>query len=115
MTNDRIFNYKFAGIYAMYLAKVSRKNHTEKELRAAICWLTGYDEKSLSKFLAGDETLAGFFADAPKYNPKSAEISGSICGVKVQEIVDPLMKKIRQMDKLVDDLANSRAMKYMEK
>ena len=115
MKNDRIFTYKFADIYEMYLAKVLRKGRSEKQLRTAICWLTSYDEKTLIKILAGDETLAEFFANVPKYNPKSAEITGSICGVKLQEITDPLMKKIRQMDKLVDDLANNRQMKYMKR
>ena len=96
-----------ADVYPHYVTKVEKKNRTVSELHTVICWLTGMTEKQLQKHLAARTTLRDFFA-AAKLHENSELISGSICGVKIQEIEDPLMKKIRYLDKLVDELAKGR-------
>ena len=98
-----------ANVYMHYVAKVERKDRTEAELVKVITWLTGFDSKTLKNHLKKETTFKEFFK-AAKINPKAKLITGSICGVKIAEIEDPLMKKIRYMDKLVDELAKGRAM-----
>lgn len=110
MTEHRIFSTTFASIYPLYVNKIERKNRTIAELDTVLMWLTGYSEAELAKIVKGDITLREFFDKAPHMNPHAAEISGVICGVRVEEIADPLMQKIRWMDKLVDELANGRSM-----
>jgi hypothetical protein len=105
-TNPRILNMTFSSVYPLYLAKVEKKNRTKTELDQVICWLTGLNQVTLEKFIASEVTLPVFFENS-SMNSKSDSITGSICGVKLQEIQDPLMKKIRLLDKVVDELARS--------
>lgn len=103
----RIFTTPFADVYPHYVAKVERKGRSKKELHQVILWLTGYTEASLKKHLVKKTTFEDFFA-AARMNPKSKLITGSVCGVKVQDVSHPLMRKIRYLDKLVDELAKGR-------
>lgn len=110
MAGHRIFTTSFASIYPHYVAKVERKNRTKAEVDQVIEWLTGYDDAALEAVIAADVDMQTFFADAPAFNPNAALITGSICGYKVQEIEDPLMRKIRYLDKLVDEVARGKKM-----
>lgn len=105
----RIFTTRFGAVYPAYLAKVERKGRTQAELDEVIRWLTGYDEQALAAHVAGATTFMDFFAGA-SLNPKVALITGVVCGVRVETVEDPLMQKIRYLDKLVDELAKGRAM-----
>ena len=104
----RIFTMPFAKVYSALVAKVERKGRTQAEVDEVIGWLTGYDEKGLARVLADGTDFRTFFADAPAMNPARARVTGSVCGVKVQEVEDPLMREIRILDKLVDELAKGR-------
>ena len=106
---NKIYQMSLASVYKLYLAKVERKNRTKKELDQVICWLTGLKQTELSKHLKLETTFEDFFK-LVKVNPKAKQITGTICGVKIEEIEDPLMKKIRYLDKLVDELAKGRPM-----
>lgn len=106
----RIFVYPLAKIYPMWVHKAERKNRTKKEVDQIICWLTGYTQTGLQKQVRSDKDLATFFAEAPAMNPKTRLITGTVCGVRVEDVVDPLMRKIRYLDKLVDELAKGRPM-----
>jgi hypothetical protein len=110
MTNDRIFKMTFADIYPLYVQKAERKGRTKPEVGAVICWLTGYDETELTAQVESEATLEAFFANAPEIHPNAPLIKGLVCGVRVEEIQNPLMQKIRWMDKLVDELAKGKAM-----
>lgn len=105
----KIFSTPVADVYVHYLNKIERKSGTQEDLHTVICWLTGYSETELKKLLASKTTFEEFFAKA-KMNERADMITGSICGIKIQEIEDPLMKKIRYLDKLVDEVANGRSM-----
>ena len=100
----------FARIYPLYVTKVERKNRTKDEVDQVISWLTGYDAAGLERTLATEVDLETFFAEAPALNPNATLIKGLICGYRVEEIEDPLMQKIRYMDKLVDELARGKKM-----
>ena len=106
---SRIFATSVAAVYPHYVTKVERKGRTTAELDQVIRWLTGYDETTLRSHLADGTTFERFFADA-RLNPNATLITGVICGVRVQDIDDPLMQKIRYLDKLVDELAKGKAM-----
>lgn len=106
---SRIFTISVASVYPHYVTKVEKKGRTEAELREVIEWLTGFDAAALGKHLADETTFEEFFAEA-SVNPNVSQITGSVCGVKVQEVEDPLMQKIRYLDKLVDELAKGRPM-----
>ena len=108
MGGHRIFATSFASIYPLYVTKVERKDRDKAEVDQVICWLTGYDAEGLAKTIASGVDLETFFAQAPDLNPNASLITGVICGVRVEEIEDPLMQKIRYMDKLVDELAKGR-------
>ena len=108
-TGHRIFSTTVASVYPLYLAKVERKGRTKDELDAVIRWLTGFDGAELTRHLADDATFKDFFA-AARLNPNAGLITGVVCGVRVQEIEDPLMQQIRYLDKLVDELAKGRPM-----
>ena len=108
--NERVFGYKFASIYPLYIQKAENKNRTKKEVDQVICWLTGYTQAGLQQQIKKGNDLKTFFAQAPAINPNASLITGVVCGVRVQEIEDPLMKKIRYLDKLVDELAKGKAM-----
>ena len=105
----RIFTTSVASVYPHYLAKVEKKGRTRAELHQVIEWLTGYDEAQLQAHLDEGTTFEDFFA-AAALNPQASEITGTICGVRVQEIDDPLMRQVRYLDKLVDELAKGRPM-----
>jgi hypothetical protein len=105
----RIFTTSFASVYPHYVTKVERKGRTRAELDEVIEWLTGFDEAALERHLAAETTFADFFADA-HLNPNTTLITGVVCGVRVEEVEDPLMQKIRYLDKLVDELAKGKAM-----
>jgi hypothetical protein len=108
MRNTHIFQFPFASIYPCYLTKAERKGRPKAEVDAVIGWLTGYDASSLQKQIDSGVDLANFFASAPRIHPNAHKITGLICGHRIEEIEDPLMKKIRQLDKLVDELAKGR-------
>ena len=108
--SHRIFGTPFAAIYPHYVAKAERKGHTRDEVDQVIRWLTGYDEAGLDRVIADDTSLETFFAEAPALNPNAELITGVICGLRVEEIDDPLMQKIRWMDKLVDEVARGKKM-----
>jgi hypothetical protein len=106
---NRIFTMTFASVYPLYVAKVERKGRTAAELDEVITWLTGFDEPALRSHLADGTTFEEFFADA-HLNPGASQITGVVCGVRVENVDDPLMQKIRYLDKLVDELAKGRPM-----
>ena len=110
MDLQRVFKMSFASIYPLYIQKVEKKGRTKKELDEVLCWLTGYTPKALAEQIKKKNDLQTFFREAPALQPNAPKITGVICGVRIEEIEDPLMRKIRYMDKLVDELAKGRAM-----
>lgn len=106
---SRIFTVSFASVYPHYVTKVEKKGRTRAELDQVIRWLTGFDESALNEHLAAGTTFEDFFADA-RLNPNASAISGVVCGVRVEDVDDPLMQKIRYLDKLVDELAKGKSM-----
>lgn len=108
--NDRVYRIVFASVYPHYVEKVEKKGRTKKELDEVLRWLTGYSQQALTSQIRKKADLETFFAQAPALNPNASKITGTICGVRVEEIADPLMQKIRYMDKLVDELAKGRPM-----
>ena len=99
---------KVSGVYPMYIQKVERKGRSKAEVDTTICWLTGYDERGLQAQIEKEVDFETFFAEAPQINPNAHKITGVVCGVRVEEIEDPLMQKIRWLDKLVDELAKGK-------
>ena len=110
MNQNRVFAMKFAGVYPMYVQKAERKNRTKEEVDQILRWLTGYDQAGLQQQIDKGVSLETFFAQAPTLHPNSSLIKGVVCGIRVEEIEDPLMRKIRFMDKLIDELAKGKAM-----
>jgi hypothetical protein len=110
MPEHRIFATKFAKVYPLYVQKAERKNRTREEVDQIICWLTGYSRAQLKKQIEQESDFATFFAKAPAIHPNSSLITGVVCGVRVNEIEDPLMRNIRYLDKLIDELAKGKAM-----
>lgn len=110
MLKHRVFAIKFASLYPLYVKKAESKNRTKEEVDQVICWLTGYSQKGLQQQIEQGNDLETFFARAPEMHPNSALIKGVVCGVRVEEIEDPLMQKIRYMDKLIDELAKGKKM-----
>jgi hypothetical protein len=110
MPEHRIFSTPFATVYALYVEKARRKGRTQEEVDRIICWLTGYDHAGLQRQVDRKADFKTFFAEAPAMHPNSTLIKGVVCGVRVEEVEDPLMQKIRQLDKLVDELAKGKAM-----
>ena len=110
MPGHRIFAMAFARVYPLYVQKAERKNRTKAEVDRIIRWLTGYDQAGLQLQIEQGNDLETFFAQAPAMNPDSALIKGVVCGVRVEEIDDPLMQRIRCLDKLIDELAKGRTM-----
>ena len=107
---ERVFKMPFASVYPHYVTKVEKKGRTVVELHTVIHWLTGYTEKGLATVIDKKVDFETFFAKAPKLNPNVGLITGVICGYRVEDIEDPLMQKVRYLDKLVDELAKGRAM-----
>ena len=110
MAEHRIFTTSFSKVYPMYIQKAERKNRTKEEVDQIISWLTGYDQAGLRRQLDQEVDFRTFFAEAPAMHPNTSLIKGVVCGVRVEEVEDPLMQKIRWLDKLVDELAKGKAM-----
>lgn len=110
MDNTRVFKMPLASVYPHYVQKAEKKGRTKEEVDTIICWLTGYNQKSLQQHLDKKTDFETFFAQAPKLNPNVSKITGVICGYRVEEMKDKLMQKIRYMDKLIDELAKGKAM-----
>lgn len=108
--NERVFAMSFASVYPHYVTKVESKGRSKDELHEVIRWLTGYTQKGLEKVIEKKTNFRDFFEKAPKFNPNAHLIKGVICGYRVEEIEDPLMQKIRYLDKLVDELARGKKM-----
>jgi hypothetical protein len=112
----RIFTMAFASVYPHYIRKAEAKGRTRQEVDQVICWLTGYTPGALAKQIEKEKDFEAFFGEAPAINPDAGRITGTICGVRIQEIEDPLMRNIRYLDKLVDELAQGRPMeKFLRK
>lgn len=107
---QNIFKMSFSKVYSLYLQKAEKKKRTKEEVDTIICWLTGYDEQGLKNQIAAEKDFEAFFQEAPQINPAASEIKGVVCGVRVEEIQDPLMHKIRCLDKLIDELAKGKTM-----
>lgn len=110
MPKHRIFATKFASVYPLYVQKAERKSRTKEEVDQIICWLTGYDQTGLEGQIEQETDFETFFNQAPVIHPNSSLVKGVVCGVRVEEIEDPLMKMIRCLDKLIDELARGKAM-----
>lgn len=110
MANHKIFTMAFARVYPLYVQKAERKNRTKEEVDQIICWLTGYDPAGLQQQIDQQNDFATFFAEAPALHPNSSLIKGVVCGVRVENIEDPLMQQIRYLDKLIDELARGKSM-----
>ena len=110
MTQHRVYTTSFASVYPLYLAKAQRRGRTRAEVDQIILWLTGFSQAELDSQIAEKTDFETFFAQAPRLNPGRANIKGLICGVRVEEVADPLMREIRYLDRLIDELAKGRAM-----
>ena len=110
MDKNRVFKMTFASVYPLYVQKVEKKGRKKKEVDEVICWLTGYTPRMLAEQIEQRKDLETFFGEAPAFHPNAGKITGVICGVRIEEIEDPLMRKIRYLDKLVDELAKGRPM-----
>lgn len=110
MPDHKVFKMKFSSVYPMYVQKAERKNRTKEEVDQIICWLTGYNRAGLEKQIKKENDFETFFAQAPAMNPNCSLIKGIVCGIRVEDIEDPLMQKIRYLDKLIDELAKGKAM-----
>lgn len=110
MDNTRVYKMSFASVYPHYIQKVEKKGRTIAELHEIIFWLTGYDQQALQQIIDDKTNFETFFAEAPQINPNVSQITGVICGYRVEAIEDPLMQKVRYLDKLVDELAKGKAM-----
>jgi hypothetical protein len=109
-TKHRIYTMSFASVYPLYIAKAERKGRTKAEVDEIIRWLTGFSQAELEAQIAAKTDFETFFAQAPRLHPARAEIRGVICGVRIEEIAEPLMREIRYLDKLIDELAKGRPM-----
>jgi hypothetical protein len=110
MPKHDVFAITFAKVYPLYIQKAERKNRTKKDVDQIICWLTGYDRTGLQQQIKKENDLRTFFAQAPSMHPNSSLIKGVVCGIRVEEIEDPLMQNIRYLDKLIDELAKGKTM-----
>ena len=110
MARMSISAMKFAKVYPLYVQKAERKNRTKEEVDQVICWLTGYDRAGLQQQIKADSDFQTFFAQAPGIHPNSTLIKGVVCGVRVEDLQDPLMRNVRYLDKLIDELAKGKAM-----
>jgi len=110
VTQHRIFAMAFAKVYPLYVQKAERKNRTKTEVDRIICWLTGYDQAGLEKQISAQSDFETFFAQAPAIHPNASLIKGVVCGVRVEEVQDPLMRNIRYLDKLIDELAKGKSL-----
>ena len=109
MRLDKVFAIKFSSVYPLYVKKAESKGRSSEEVDEVICWLTGYSREGLRQQAEGDADLEAFFAQAPAIHPNASLIKGVVCGIRVEDVEHPLMRKIRYMDKLVDELAKGKA------
>lgn len=107
---QRVYRMSFASVYPLYIQKAEKKGRTKEEVDTIIYWLTGYDATTLQKQIENKTDFENFFAQAPKFNPNASKITGVICGYRVEDIADPVMQKVRYLDKLIDELAKGKAM-----
>ena len=110
MAGHRIYRMKFSSVYPRYVQKVERKQRTREEVDRIICWLTGYGQAELERQIERQVDFETFFDEAPSFNPNASLITGVVCGVRVEDVEDPLMRKVRYLDKLVDELAKGKAL-----
>jgi hypothetical protein len=110
VTRHKIFTMPFSKVYPLYVKKAERKNRTKDEVDLIIRWLTGYSQAGLDKQIRQQTDFESFFAQAPAFHPNASLIKGVVCGVRVEEVEDPLMQQIRYLDKLIDELAKGKAM-----
>lgn len=110
MKKENLYKLPFANVYPYYIAKVEKKGRTKEELDTIICWLTGYGKPHLQQQIDNKTSFENFYAEAPQINPHVSKITGVVCGIRVEEIEDPLMQKIRYLDKLIDELAKGKDM-----
>ena len=110
MPKHRIFTTEFSKVYPLYVQKAERKNRTKEEVDQIICWLTGYTQAGLEKQIERQSDFETFFSQAPAIHPNTSLIKGVVCGVRVEEVEDPLMQRIRYLDKLIDELAKGKSM-----
>jgi hypothetical protein len=110
MKSDRIFAMSFASVYPLYVQKAEKKGRKRQEVDEVICWLTGYSQRALAEQIERKSDFTTFFDEAPALHPNAGKITGTICGVRIEEIEHPLMRNIRYLDKLVDELAKGRPM-----
>lgn len=115
MARMNLHTMKFSKVYPMYVQKAERKGRTKEEVDEVVCWLTGYDQAGLEDQLARETDFDTFFAEAPQLHPNRSQITGVICGYRVEEIADPFEQKLRQLDKLVDELAKGKAMEKIKR
>ena len=111
MSYHRVYKMLFAKLYPLLLDKVERKDRTKAELNEIICWLTGYDPVGLQRLIDEEKDMEAFINEAPALNPKRKLIKGVVCGVRVEEVKEPLMRELRYMDKMIEELARGRAIK----
>ena len=109
MKNERIYKMTFSSVYPLLVQKAGKKGRTKEEVDTVVYWLTGYDERGLQVQIENEVNFETFFAEAPQINPNAGKIKGVVCGIRVEEIDDPLIQKIRWLDKLVDELAKGKA------
>jgi hypothetical protein len=110
MDNQRIYRMLFSSVYPLYIKKAERKGHTKEEVDEIIFWLTGYNKRSLQDQIDRKTDFETFFAEAPAYHPNAVKITGMICGYRVEEIEDEIVRKVRHLDKLIDELAKGKKM-----
>ena len=110
MKNERVYRMSFSSVYPLLVNKVEKKGRNQAEVDTVVCWLTGYDSVGLKEQLDAQVDYETFFNDAPLMNPNADKITGVVCGVRVEDIEDPIMQKVRWLDKLVDELAKGKAM-----
>ena len=110
MTKPRFYTLTFAGVYPLYIKKAERKGRTKEEVNEIVFWLTGHTAKSLQKVIDAKMDFETFFAEAPRFQPNASLIKGVVCGIRVEEIEDETIRKVRYLDKLIDELAKGKAM-----
>lgn len=115
MNNERIYKMKFKDLYPLYVQKVERKGKTQTEVDELITWLLGYSLDNLKDILNSEMDVKTFFDESPRFNPNAYHIKGKICGITIEEIEDPLMQKIRYLDKIIDELAKGRPMSKIKR
>ncbi|HLP93616.1 MAG TPA: DUF2200 domain-containing protein [Saprospiraceae bacterium] len=108
--NERVYKMSFAGVYPMYIAKAEKKGRTKNEVDEIIYWLTGHNEQSLATIIEDKTNFETFFNEAPRMNPNVTKITGVICGYRVEDITDPIIQKVRYLDKLIDELAKGKTL-----